>query len=461
VLDLSRVEAGRTELDNRLFHPRSVVREAMEMIRPQADKKGLRLSCNISPAVPATAEADEAKIIQVLTNLAGNAVKFTKEGEIEFSADIDETCEGRLVFSVRDTGVGIPYEKQSSVFKAFEQVEGGLTKEHEGTGLGLAISSRLVELMGGEISLQSGPGKGSTFTFKIPLQASSKKVEMSEDLGGGHVPAPGTETRPTVLVIDSDDKDRQNIMELLTQMGANAVEQADPEEGLLSAQFYEPRAVVLGGWREEGPAAALLEELRADPIAGDVPVIAATYAVPHHMPEGSGPDARIQKPVQAGCLAKALREAGIETGTTEEELPCNKDSSETKADMASRSLVLLVEDNPTNRQFVKEALKVKQWQVMEAENGKQCLEILEHTRPDLILMDLAMPVMDGLEATRKIRQDGRFQDIPVVALTAAAMEGDREKCLEAGCNDYVAKPVKIETLLSVMEKSLAREGELK
>ncbi len=459
VLDLSRIEAGRTALDNRLFHPRSVVKEAMEMVRPQAENKGIRLVESISPQMPPTAEADEGKIIQVLTNLAGNAVKFTDRGKIEFIATTDDIGGGRLVFSVRDTGAGIPAEKQESVFKAFEQAESGLTREHEGTGLGLAISSRLVELMGGEITVESEPGKGSTFTFKVPLKSASERGDREKESPGDNgLPEPSPGQR-TVLVIESDDKDREVITGMLSRLGINALEQPAPQEGLVSAQFYEPDAVILGGWKD-GHAQELHKELSQDPVAGNIPVIAASI-VDMDLVDDAKPDAWLNKPVREGCLARALRKAGIKTESSavEAEQPCPEFEEYNETETGASPLILLVEDNPVNRQFVKEALNEKKWSVMEAENGRQCLDALENTRPELILMDLAMPVMDGLEATRRIKEDPRFKDIPVVALTAAAMEGDKEKCLQAGCDGYVAKPVKIDSLNKALQEVLYRKGE--
>ncbi len=455
ILDLSRIEAGRESLDEEPFNPARLALEVAEMVRPQAEKKGLTLRVLHSPFLPDLVVGDGAKIRQVLLNLAGNAVKFTEEGEV--SIDIGLSDDHVLVASVTDTGPGIPKRQQDRIFKAFEQSEGGLNRRYEGTGLGLAISSKLVELLGGTIQLDSDHGKGARFLIGVPVRAMSDESGLK---GGALLDSLEEEERAEVpkivLVIDDDPQVREVLKAMLAKFGFNPMLVANGEDGITRAQFYEPAAIILDVRLPDRTGWDVLDVLKKDPITKDIPVIMGTVQDKSRDVKAEGADGWLTKPFSMLELEKALHGCGLKCKPVKRRRK-SRPAAE-KGPGAGRSggpkKILIVEDNLTNREVMREVLKERGFAVVEAEDGSEGIRLVEKINPDLVIMDVMMPVMDGLEATRIIRASERHADLPIIAVTASAMDVDREKCVEAGVTEFIAKPIVCDELLKVVEDLL-------
>ena len=443
ILDYSKIEAGRMELESVEFSLEEVLENVVNLFIVRAEEKGLELLFQIGRDVPPALIGDPLRMGQVLNNLVGNAVKFTETGEIHIQVEqiADQPGQTTLRFTVRDSGIGMSTEQVARLFQAFSQGDGSITRKYGGTGLGLTISKSLTEKMGGNIAVSSEPGKGSAFTFtltfKVPQHA---KINCSyTGLRGMHV-----------LVVDDLDISRNILSELLTQWGFRVSEAANGPEALaiLEKSGTEPVELVLLDWK--------MPEMDGVEVARRVHQLAITHDIPH-LPvmimvtayskdklleeAGNVPiDALLTKPVTAsGLFDTIIRfQGGQVLEKTEEDLQPDLRESLSAIQGAH---ILLVEDNEINQQVAKEFLERLGMIVTVAENGEEALRILEIQPFDGVLMDLHMPVMDGLEATRRIRLDERFRDLPVIAMTAAVMAQDRETCRAAGMNDHIAKPI--------------------
>jgi signal transduction histidine kinase/CheY-like chemotaxis protein len=453
ILDLSKMEAGRMTLAHAEFEMQSLVEEVVSAFAPPAAKKGLELVCAISPELPAALSGDAIRIRQVLVNLVGNAVKFTEKGDILVSAElVSQTQESaRVRISVRDTGIGIPKDRLESVFEAFTQVDGSSTRRFGGTGLGLTISKRLIELMGGKIAVESMLGTGATFTVELDLEKhqSTSEVESKEsvDLAGVRV-----------LIIDDNETNRRILREYLRAWHCLADEAESGAEGIarMHASADEPFQVVLLDMQMpilNGLQTA--EVIRHDPLLSRTAIVMLSSIGDHLSKEGlasSGITICLPKPVRQAQLREVLVDALRKSAQSQR----SADVSEPKnTPLPSRSLrILLAEDNAVNKKVAVAMLRKLGHQADCVETGVEAVRKSEEIAYDIILMDVHMPEMDGFAATQAIRERERETGghVPIFALTAFAMEGDAERCLAAGMDDYLAKPIQSRVLAARIDR---------
>ncbi len=456
ILDFSKIEAGRIDLENVDFDLRRAVREVLGSFAEAAQAKGLELLCLIRHDVPNALQGDPGRLRQVLTNLVGNAVKFTEAGEVVLRVTLDEsTGDAALVrFEVRDTGIGIEPELKARLFQSFVQADGSASRRYGGTGLGLAISRRLVSLMGGAIDVQSRPGRGSTFWFTVRFERQAPEA----------APAPAPPTRLAgrrVLVADDNATNRQILKQQLGYWGLRTTTvESGPKAlaALLQAAAGGPAydLAILDMKMPEMDGLALSRAIKDEPsLAGVKLVLLTSFGQRGHGAEASriGISAYLTKPVDEAdlydCLVEVMGEGRRKHAP---HLVTRHSLRELRPPVAAR--VLVAEDDEVNQKVAVRILEKLGYRVEVADDGREALEACARTRYDAVLMDGQMPGMDGYEATRRIREregDGG-ERLPIIAMTASAMKGDREKCLEAGMDDYVSKPVTPEGLQAVLRR---------
>jgi signal transduction histidine kinase/CheY-like chemotaxis protein len=458
ILDFSKIEAGKLDFEAIDFLLRDALDDTVKFLGFRAQQKGLELACNILGDVPDGLVGDPARIRQIVVNLVGNAIKFTSEGEIAIQVDLEKDLgdEAILHFAVRDTGVGIPLEKQSTIFEAFTQADSSMTRKYGGTGLGLAISSRLVNLMGGKIWVESEPGKGSTFHFTVRIQMQKLSCRKYEPVGAELL----RELR--VLIVDDNFTNRRVLQEVilawemrptLVESGSealSALEDAHSREMPFSLILLDAQMPGMDGF-------TFAERIKQDARFKRSLIIMLTSAGLR------GDGARCQalnikayltKPIKRSDLLEAIK---VAFGT---QLAADKEASvvtiHSLRENRGKLRILLVEDNPVNQILAIRLLEKRGHVVEKAGNGKLALQALEKQTFDVILMDVQMPEMDGLQATDQIRRGeaGSTNHIPIIAMTAHAMAGDKEKCLAAGMDGYVSKPLNVDILFSTIEEVL-------
>jgi len=457
ILDFSKIEAGRLSLDREPFDLRENLGDTMKSLSVRAHEKGLELLCHIAPDVPEMVLGDRNRLRQIVINLVGNAIKFTESGEV--FVDLQrETAGGEepapppdevtLHFTVSDTGPGIPDEKQAAIFEVFEQADSTTTRQYGGTGLGLAISSRLVELMGGKIWVESQLGRGSKFHFTATFQAAPEQA------------APAVAKRRAleetrVLVVDDNRTNRQILEEMLGNWGLLPASAASGEEALqqlaAAEQSGETFALVLCDVRMPGADGFELAEriVQNDRLRSTMVMMLTSTDQSEDIErcEALGVAAYLSKPVKQSELLEAIMAAlGVPP-------VADQAAGERRWHQRLRSLrVLLAEDSLVNQKLAVALLEKYGHQVTVARNGREALAAWQSDSFDVVLMDVQMPEMDGLEATATIRQREQQSDrhTPIVAMTAHAMKGDRERCLEAGMDDYVAKPIRARVLFDAI-----------
>jgi PAS domain S-box-containing protein len=466
ILDFSKIDAGRLELEAYEFDLRATVEEAADLLAVRAQEKRVEFICRIDPAVPDRVVGDPGRLRQILLNLGGNAVKFTPSGEVQITATLEsETDEAVVVrFEVRDTGIGIPKDKIPLLFGAFQQIDASTTRRYGGTGLGLAISRRLAQLMGGTIGAESEEGRGSIFWFTASLGAPRRDGRHGE-------PRHGTFSAAKVLIVDDNATNRFVLSEQLTAWG---VRQA-AAEGALQAMNMLHAAKAAGD-----PFTLVITDMQMPDIDGESLGLSIrsesdlndTLLV---MLTSLGRPGDVQRLASRGfsaCLTKPVRQSqlfdclvtlldGRTRGGSIPALDHPPRYARTET-VRRRERILLAEDNPTNQQVATRLLEKMGFGVVAVSNGQDAVRALESEPFDLVLMDLQMPVMDGFEATRAIRgpQSGvRNRQVPIVAMTAHALKGDRERCLEAGMDDHVSKPVDPKKLAMVTERWLGHSPE--
>ena len=462
ILDFSKIDAGRLDIEAIDFDLRMLLDEVADMFALRAADKHLELLCQISPQVPRLLIGDPGRLRQVLINLIGNAIKFTNSGEVAFGVELinEEAEHTTLRFEVRDTGLGIPAAQQARLFSPFTQADSSTTRKFGGTGLGLSIAKRLVELMGGEISLNSEAGLGSTFSFVLPF-ALQQKLRENDDNREELTALTGRR----ILVVD-DNVSTQRLLTLWLQTwhcevlsatdGAAALQRVHQENEAgrrIDAAIIDMQMPLLNG-RD------LAETLQAAPATAGIALLLLTPVTMRDKGQRmliAGSRAYLSKPLKSELLLHSLNSllGGEDTSA----------SASTPAAPAApprNARLLLVEDNPVNQRLALILLERLGHQVDTANNGDEALQALARAPYDLVLMDCRMPVMDGYEATRIIRRGGNKvldPDIPIVAMTANAMAGDRELVLEAGMNDYLAKPVNPQTLEETLQRWLTKNDE--
>jgi PAS domain S-box-containing protein len=426
ILDLSRIESGRLELEEADFDVRECVEESVDLLATKAAQKGLEIVSIVAPGVPARARGDVTRVRQILTNLLSNAVKFTHRGEV--SVAVDTESEGVLRFTVRDTGIGIPADKLDRLFVPFSQVDASTTREYGGTGLGLAISLRLCERLGGRIAVESTPGQGSCFRFTVPVRPAERPAkEISEPSLAGR----------RLLIVEDNATLRDALVQVTASwsVAAQAVPTAAEARELLA--------------RGEVFDAALVDDLAAISEANALPAVRITDVVRDDDEGPARPVGVVTKPVRSGPLRAALTEAFGFTAPLAGAGPGEGIREPRHPDWR----ILVVEDNPVNQAVALKMLSRMGYQADAVGDGREALEALGRQPYDVVLMDVQMPEMDGLEATRRIRRDlGPERQPWIIALTAFALASDRERCLAAGMDDYVSKPVNIKGVRAALER---------
>lgn len=457
ILDFSKIEAGKLDLEEITFSLRERIGDVLRSLGLRAHAKAIELAWRIDPDVPDALQGDPTRLGQVILNLVGNAIKFTEEGEVVLDVR-GESGTGREVvlhFSVRDTGMGIPDHKLSSIFDAFTQADASTTRRHGGTGLGLAITSRLVRLMQGRIWTESKVGHGSTFHFTVRFKLANGTLPLS--LKAGPVAVRGTR----VLIVD-DNATNRLILEEMTQnwgMQPTAVENARKAINALRAanQVGQRIPLVLSDVNmPEVDGLTLTEWIRQDADLADSPVIILTSGThPEYLKrfEELNVAAHLMKPVKQSELLNAIEKS---LGAVAVENEDAETFSAEQADSIPPLSVLLVEDGLVNQKLAVIVLEKQGHRVVVANNGKEAIAALESERFDVVLMDVEMPEMDGMEATAAIRAKELETDehVPIIAMTAHAMKGDRDRCLDVGMDDYVSKPVRSEILFEAIGRVL-------
>ena len=451
ILDFSKIEARKLEMETIDFDLRGCVVEAAKTLAAGAHQKGLELTCDISPEVPLRVSGDPLRLRQVLLNLIGNAIKFTHRGKVLVRVERKDltTSEVHLHFQVIDTGVGIPKSKQEIIFEAFAQADGSSTRTYGGTGLGLTISARLVEMMGGRIWVESEPGQGSKFHFTGRFGRAAE-IETTE--------LPALETAGLrnlrVLVVDDNETNRRLFQCVLENWGMQVTLSSSGQEALRILDAGPPFALVLLDYQ--------MPEMDGIAVAQQIRGRTTTAATTILMLSSGGGTGEVKRAHQAGiavCLFKPFKQpellAGILKAMGRAPLADEPESTDAESEASSRPLrILLSEDNRINRLLAIRLLENRGHTVIAVENGRDAATACEQETFDVALLDVQMPVMDGLEAVGLIRQrekeTGRVR-LPVIALTAHAMCGDEQRCLAAGMDAYVSKPIDVPHLFHVIE----------
>jgi len=452
ILDFSKIEAGKLQIERIPFHLGRTVSDTLKALAVRASDKGLELVCDVAAEVPMLVWGDPGRLRQILINLLGNAIKFTDYGEVVLKLGLQRNVDGPelLQFTISDTGIGIPASKLTSIFDAFSQEDGSITRRYGGTGLGLTISARLVGALGGRIWAESEYGRGSHFHFTMRLErdlehAEPAAVEPIADLLAGL----------RVLVVDNNEANRQLLCRMLQSLNMRTIAAASGADALNELQAAQVRG--------EHYALIFLDSQMPDldgfKTAERIGALTAFSATPKVLLASSGSKGEAQRSRRSGFaayLAKpytqdelihVLRRVMSAAPTQRAELITRHTVHDAQASLT----VLLVEDHPVNQQLAVKLLTRWGHRVTVAGHGQAALDILAVQRFDLILMDMMMPVLDGLEATRRFRASEQGARTPIVAMTAKAMQGDRESCLAAGMDGYISKPIEIAEFLRVVQ----------
>ena len=465
ILDFSKIEAGKIDIEAIGFDLRDCVETTLKTLALRADEKGIELLCDLADDVPTSVRGDSVRLGQMLTNLVGNAIKFTNEGQVAVKVEVESNYSQTIVlhFIVSDTGIGIPKEKQKAIFESFTQADTSTTREFGGTGLGLTITSRLAAMMGGKIWVESEPGKGSEFHFTISAGASTEQIQQPEsDLPYNLLPG----TR--VLVVDDNETNRRILDRMLTrwEMRPTSVEGgADALRELVSAcELGDPYRLVLTDMHmPEMDGFGLVERIRNQSEIATAPVIMLSSGARRGEMarfRELGLFAYLVKPVRQNELRDSIARA-LDRRDPESALKTIPPALERRAPKSGTALnVLLAEDNTVNQRLASRLLEKRGHSVTVANNGQEALNLLERTSYDLVFMDVQMPLLDGLEATRLIRdrEKGTGSHQPIVALTAHAVKGDEERCREAGMDGYLAKPIRPQELDAVLDTYTGTEA---
>jgi signal transduction histidine kinase/DNA-binding response OmpR family regulator len=453
LLDFSKIEARKFELDKRDFNLRDTLEDTVRLLAPRAHQKELELGCHIQIDLPDRVFGDPLRLRQIIINLVGNAIKFTDEGEVMLYVERQSQSESTLDlhFFVSDTGIGIPEEKQQTIFEAFEQADSSTTRKYGGTGLGLSISAALVKLMGGTMWVESKVRQGSKFHFRVVLEINKSEPEPLTDEVHRLIDLP-------ILVVDDNASNRRILREILTNWHMNPTLANSGAEALSVLGKVDSKnifaVVLLDVHMPDMDGFAVAEQIRNSYKLREVKVILLTSASrPSDVARCRelGISDYLSKPIKQSELFDAIVTAIAGHGRKRERY----ESASAFIQASERSLrVLLAEDNPVNQTLAIRILEKLGHKVQVANNGKEVLGRFQAEEFDLILMDIQMPEMDGLEATTAIRtaESGTGKHMPIVAMTAHAMKGDREKCLSAGMDGYLSKPIRIDELKQAMSE---------
>ncbi|MDP1806810.1 MAG: response regulator, partial [Acidimicrobiales bacterium] len=454
ILDFSKIEAGRLELEISDFDLREVVEGVGELLAPPAQDKGLELVTVVAPDVPGVVSGDLGRVRQILTNLVSNGIKFTGHGEVALTVRCEPGAADMLRFEVRDTGVGIASGDQQRLFESFAQADASTTRRYGGTGLGLAISKRLVEMMGGAIGVQSQVGHGSTFWFTARLEARPDREPAAVERASLY----GT----SALIVDDNDTNRAILEHQLAAFGMTTLSAADAASAIellrrAVGSGSLPDVAILDRHMPGMDGLDLCRVIAADPALRRLRVIMLTSASSARGGTPGNVAAYLTKPVRHAELLDALAAALAvgEVPTVEPDAP----SPAAASPGAGAVRVLVAEDNAVNQKVAAAMLKRLGYRVDVVANGSEAVDAVEHVPYAVVLMDCQMPEMNGYEATEEIRRrEPPGHHIPIVALTASAIKGDEDKCLAAGMDAYVTKPVTVKALGAVLDGLLGTDG---
>ena len=454
ILDFSKIEAGKLSVEQTEFELEKVLDNVSNLVSEKTSSKGLELVFHVGKGTPNFLVGDSLRLGQILVNYSNNAVKFTDEGEIVISVEVvEETENDSLIrFSVRDTGIGLTEEQRGKLFQSFQQADTSTSRKYGGTGLGLAISKKLANLMGGDVGVESEYGKGSTFWFTARLGKGVAKAKT-------FLPDPDLRGR-RMLVVDDNEMSRMVLSEMLNEMSFTVSDVASGKAALAeirsAADEGKPYEVVLLDWQMPGmdgiETAGAIRELPLSPIPHMVMVTAFGHEEVLKEAETAGFVDILIKPVSPSTMFDTLME--VLGGNRDEERVEDQPATPLMENLAAikGASILLVEDNEFNQQLATELLVDAGFKVDVAENGQESIEMLEKGVYDIVLMDMQMPVMDGVTATREIKIEERYKDLPIVAMTANVMEEDLKKCRDAGMWDHVAKPIDPDDLFGKLLK---------
>jgi len=456
ILDFSKIEAGKLDLEVIDLAIRKTIDGAIQLLAPRAREKGLELVARVDASVQELVRGDPVRLRQVLLNLVGNAIKFTEHGRVLVRASVSSEDEQDVVlrFEITDTGVGISREARKRLFHAFSQADGSTSRRYGGTGLGLAISKQLTELMGGQIGVESEPGRGSTFWFTVRAQ----KVAVTPEAAAAE--------RRRALVVDDSITVRTDLLFKLEGIGIDAHGAADGPAALEWLRAAHGRGetvdVVLLDLQMPGMSGIeLAREIRSDPELATLPLVMVTgFSERCHEIEAreAGIAGYLTKPVRLTDLGECVGRVLARQGTATQAAPgAGAQTPEAPARDRRETHILVAEDNVVNQKVALLTLERLGYRVRVVSNGSEALAALEREPFDVILMDCQMPELDGFETTREIRRrEGAGAHRPIIAMTASAMQGDRERCFVVGMDDYISKPVQPAALDRVLQRWLGR-----
>jgi signal transduction histidine kinase/DNA-binding response OmpR family regulator len=462
ILDFSKIEAGRVDLELADFNLRDCLESTLKILAFRADEKGLELLCEIAPEVPEVVRGDSSRLRQIVTNLVGNAIKFTNEGEVAMKVEVESQSDDNrtLQFTVSDTGIGIPREKQALIFDPFSQADCSTTRKYGGTGLGLTISARLIELMGGRIRLDSEVGRGTHFIFTVQMKSSEMPSEV------GSIAPPEVLRGVKVLVVDDNRTNRRILDGMLKRWEMRPILVEGGEEALAelssAREARDPYGLVLTDMHmPKMDGFTLIERIRQRPELATATIMMLTSAGHRGDAERCkelGVAAYLLKPIRQSELRESI---ALVLGASEQSgaIPLiTRYSLHDSRDPMTVLRILVAEDNAVNQRLIVRLLEKRGHRVVLAVDGRQAVEAFNQESFDLVLMDVQMPEMDGLEATTIIREKEKKtgQHQPIVALTAHAMRGDRDRCLTAGMDGYLTKPIRPQELDQILDSYVNR-----
>ncbi len=464
ILDFSKIEAGKIDLEMMDFNVRDHLEATLKTLAFRSDEKGLELLCEVAPEVPEMARGDSNRLRQIVVNLVGNAIKFTDEGEVALKVRVaaQKGADRILQLTVSDTGVGIPPEKQKLIFEPFSQADTSTTRKYGGTGLGLTISTRLVEMMGGRMWVESEEGRGSQFHFTVRLGASDATVEV------GTI-APVELLRGVKVLVADDNRTNRRILEGMLkrwEMDSTSVDEGEKALVALASAFDagQPFGLILTDMHmPKMDGFGLIERIRQRPELSTAIIMMLTSA--RHRGDAArcqelGVSAYLLKPIRQSELREAIARA---LGARDQKGPIpliTRYSLGDAVDPMTVMRVLVAEDNAVNQRLATRLLEKRGHRVTVAANGREAVDALAKQNFDLVLMDVQMPEMDGIEATAVIREQEKQNGahLPIIALTAHAMKGDRERCLAAGMDGYLSKPIRSQQLDEILERYLSQRA---